>query len=161
MFQMCGTLCKRMLEMLKMYVGSRTQRISHSRIPKRSSSCICLRLSLNMKKLEVGRAVVGNVGQFSIACSWLFLWMESLARQTPKTSLVRPNMASYLNLPGYIFTIYPSASTGVCKELAFPKRGGEMGEDCLLVMNKMGVSPLRICTCTYSDMLFELRCLMI
>lgn len=69
---MCGTPCKRMLEMLKMYVGSRTEKISYSRIAK-SSSCICLRLSLKMKKLEVGRAVVENVGHFSIACSWLFL----------------------------------------------------------------------------------------
>lgn len=88
---MCGThllICKRMLEMLKMYVGSRTERVGHSRIAKSSSSCICLRLSLKMKKLEVGMAVVGNVGQFSIACSWLFLSMESLARQTPKTILV-------------------------------------------------------------------------
>lgn len=93
---MCGTPCRRMLEMLKMYVGSRTERISCSRIAE-SSSCICLRLSL-MMKLEVGRAVVGNVVQFSVACSWLFLWMESWARQTPKASLVRPNMASYLVL---------------------------------------------------------------
>lgn len=95
---MCGTPCKRMLEMVKMYVGSRTEMISCSRIAKSSSSCICLRLSLKMKKLEVERAVVGKVGQFSVACSWLFLWLESLARQTPKTSLVRPNMASYLVL---------------------------------------------------------------
>lgn len=36
-----------------------------------------------------------------------------------------------------------------------------MGEDYVLVMNKIGVSALGICTCTYSDMLFELLCLMI
>lgn len=70
--QMCGTPCKRMLEMLKMYVGSRTEKISYSRIAK-SNICICPRLSLMMKKLEIGRAVVGTVGQVSIACSWLFL----------------------------------------------------------------------------------------
>lgn len=36
-----------------------------------------------------------------------------------------------------------------------------MGEEYVLVVNKMGVDPLGICTCTYSDVLFELLCLMI
>lgn len=36
-----------------------------------------------------------------------------------------------------------------------------MGEDNVLIMNKMDVSPLGICTGTYSDMHFELLCLMI
>lgn len=36
-----------------------------------------------------------------------------------------------------------------------------MGEEYVLVVNKMDVGLLGICTCTYSDVLFELLCLMI
>ena len=117
-----------------MYVGSRIDRVSPSRIAK-SRNCICPRLSLKPgKNWRLGgqlREVLASSPLLAHDCSCI--WSLQLDRHLL-------GQTKYGHLPCviniYHNLIYPNASTGVRKEIQFPKKGGERSEEHVAVMKK-------------------------